>query len=791
LGAALVIIGAVGVAVYSLLNRTKELTVQQRLNAELQQRVAQATSDTVTNVRLLASVLQDSNQKYEDRQKALAKLIEINPEFANTLKLEKDGHLQGAEAIGIYIQNLTKKAEAEVRYQLFLEKTKRKQELLNKFKSTDDGKGLTDEQIFQRLNTIKKVTGSLGGELGELLTVDQEVKSLSTNLAEIAKTALDAGNSITTNVIPPVKVVGVSINNLKEKLKGLQEQRDAATDDKTRASLNKQIAETEKAIDKLEGKTTKLSATEKKAANSTKELEEELRRIRLSILPDDNDAQKFTKQIAELDEKYAKLREKAGSNNALLLEIEKTYQLERDSIEDKWRKEFLERASKYNEEQLKKEQKSAKDKVDVWATSLSAVAKVSASALQLAAVLNREEIAKAELDVIKKKGKEKLEAELRLLDLQKKSELSNKDLTETEKLLIEEKYRKKRKDAELQHFVGLLGEIAKWAEKVSNVFNIISDIRTNKENAELARDKANSDKKKKNLDNLLKHGLVSQLEYDRQIQKLEKQQELREKAARLKQFKRDQRAQIVSAGINGLKAVTTTMAEFGPPIPPNFLGIAAMALTLLTTGLTLKAIASKEPPSFGRGGKTSGPSHAQGGMGVYDHQGRKQAELEGGEGIMNKFSMRDRTRYTVSGTPSQIASALNARHGGVHWESGAVLTPSWRSMKPVPMNFSAIHRAYAEGGVFSRDGQAIPIVSRDGQAIPIVSRDGQAIPIVSRNESADALNMISNTLANLTNSVNSLNAQLEKGIIAKTYITDQEAQQDRLNDIRNDATFQA
>jgi hypothetical protein len=51
-------------------------------------------------------------------------------------------------------------------------------------------------------------------------------------------------------------------------------------------------------------------------------------------------------------------------------------------------------------------------------------------------------------------------------------------------------------------------------------------------------------------------------------------------------------------------------------------------------------------------------------MGVYDHTGKKQAELEGDEGIINKHSMRDRTRYTVSGTTSQIASFLNSRAGG-------------------------------------------------------------------------------------------------------------------------------
>ena len=394
-------------------------------------------------------------------------------------------------------------------------------------------------------------------------------------------------------------------------------------------------------------------------------------------------------------------------------------------------------------------------------------AAISNQVLKLSAIMGREELAKAELDVIQKRGKEKRDAELKLLELQKKKELENKELTESEKLLIEEKYREKRQDAEMDHLIKLGNAIADWGSQVANAFNLFSDIRTNKENAELARDKAINDKKKKNLDGMLKAGLISQIEYDRQIQKLEKQQEEREKAARLKQFKRDQRAQMVAAGIDGLRGVTKTLSEFGPPIPPNFAGMAAMALTILTTALTVKAIASKEPPSFGRGGKTSGYSHSRGGMGVYDHLGRKQAELEGDEGIINKFSMRDSSRYTVTGTPSQIASAINARHGGVQWDSGAALQPAWKTIRPVPMNFSVIKKAYADGGVFQKP-------AGQNEAPSNVSLDAMA-----------------GVLVILSQAVENLNGQLAAGITAKTYLTDQEAQQDRIDRIRNDATFKA
>ena len=79
---------------------------------------------------------------------------------------------------------------------------------------------------------------------------------------------------------------------------------------------------------------------------------------------------------------------------------------------------------------------------------------------------------------------------------------------------------------------------------------------------------------------------------------------------------------------------------------------------------------------FGSGGKLSGPSHSQNnGMPVINPDtGEVQAFMEGDEAIINKTSMRDNSTYTVSGTPSQIASKINAIGGGVDWMGGASLT---------------------------------------------------------------------------------------------------------------------
>lgn len=79
---------------------------------------------------------------------------------------------------------------------------------------------------------------------------------------------------------------------------------------------------------------------------------------------------------------------------------------------------------------------------------------------------------------------------------------------------------------------------------------------------------------------------------------------------------------------------------------------------------------------YGFGGKLSGPSHSQNnGMPVINPDtGEVQAYMEGEEGIINKRSMNDGSSYTVSGTPSQIASRINSIGGGVDWDGGGTLS---------------------------------------------------------------------------------------------------------------------
>lgn len=301
---------------------------------------------------------------------------------------------------------------------------------------------------------------------------------------------------------------------------------------------------------------------------------------------------------------------------------------------------------------------------------------------------NRSAIAALELQVLKARAKARLDAELALLKEQQRQELENKELTENEKLLIEEEYRKKRKDAELAYFREVVDEISKYANAVVDIISAFAEIQNQKEDAALAKDRRMNEQKIRNLENRLKRGLISQKEYDRQVADIEKQQQKREREIFIKQFKRNQKLRVVESIMNTAEGVTEAYPNL---ILAALVGIAGAAKTAL--------IASQKPPEFAKGGLLGGRTHAQGGNAIIDGSGRKIAEIEAGEGIINRRTMADNKVYSFTGTPSQIASQMNSMHGGTGWAKA-----------PRYMNYSAINKRYYEdGGVFSSgaDGFAL------------------------------------------------------------------------------------
>ena len=406
----------------------------------------------------------------------------------------------------------------------------------------------------------------------------------------------------------------------------------------------------------------------------------------------------FEKDAKQLDKKYEELRTRAKNDKELLIRIETLYLTERMQLIDS----YVDR------------------EVQAWKNAQGKVMKET------------DKLFLDNLQKLKDRGKEVLEGG------NNGSVKRGTALTESNQQNDDEQMR-----AKVQQYIG-------YASQIADLFAQFGQAQTDRENAELERDRRINDRKIRNLDSRLRKGVISQQQYDREVQKIEKDQEKREKEIRLKQFRRQQRQQLLQAIINTAEGVTEAL--------PN---LVLAAIVGAAGAVQIGLIAGQKAPEFAAGGKLGGRSHATGGNAVIDGSGRKIAEVEAGEGIVNKRTMADGRQYSVSGTPSQIISRLNGMYGRA-WEGGATLVPHWRSNTPQRMNYAAMKGVYAAGGTMGS-----PSAQNEAAENPVFEN---LVMVISNME---------RTLASLQ----------ANGIAAYTVLTQQEKQQARLDAIRSDATL--
>ncbi len=471
------------------------------------------------------------------------------------------------------------------------------------------------------------------------------------------------------------------------------------------------------------------------------------------------------KEIARTVATYEEKKKLAHGNAEALKLAEETLARELFQIHSKYAEKDLAATEKQEAEKQKRLTKLATDAL----TASQEFLKRFGAALYGP---DLEKEAQFTLRLLRANGKEKLDLQIEQLEKEREERLKATGLTETQRLVIIEEFARREAELRKAYVVNSVNQFLEAAQQALSFLDVISDVQSQKENAELERDRKKYDKKKQNLDRQLKSGLISQVNYDRETARLQKEKEKKEHDISVKQFKRTQKLQIAQALISGALAVTSTLAAIPGPLDILSLGTARaiqLALMVATTGAQVAAIASKKPPEFGRGGRLTGPSHSQNsGMPVTDpRSGQVQAYLEGGEGIANKRAMAAGRSFSATGTPSQIISALNSYYGGVSWDRGGSIKPMWSYAKPQPMNFTRVNsamgvRKFADGGVFGA---------------------AQAPGAAAQNTG------IENALGSMMATIERLNARLDQPLVAYTLLSQHEAQQKRMEAIREASTF--
>jgi uncharacterized UPF0146 family protein len=154
-----------------------------------------------------------------------------------------------------------------------------------------------------------------------------------------------------------------------------------------------------------------------------------------------------------------------------------------------------------------------------------------------------------------------------------------------------------------------------------------------------------------NVDQMLQQGVINEEEAEK------KKEQIKKDAAR-----KQQKIDIVQAVINTAKAVTAALNT--QPFFPAGLIMAGIATA--QGAAQIKMIRSQK---FSDGGILNGPSHAQGGIPMFSKGGAFYGEAEGGEAVMTKGVM-------ANPALASMASAINVAGGGVpFFANGGVLDP--------------------------------------------------------------------------------------------------------------------
>ena len=153
-----------------------------------------------------------------------------------------------------------------------------------------------------------------------------------------------------------------------------------------------------------------------------------------------------------------------------------------------------------------------------------------------------------------------------------------------------------------------------------------------------------------NVDQMLQQGVINEEEAER------KKEQIKKDAAR-----KQQKIDVTQAVINTAKAITSALNT-----QPFVAGLVMAGIAAAQGAAQIKMIRSQK---FAKGGILNGPSHAQGGIPMFSKGGAFYGEAEGGEAVLTKGVMKNPAL-------ASMASAINVAGGGVpFFANGGVLDP--------------------------------------------------------------------------------------------------------------------
>lgn len=538
--------------------------------------------------------------------------------------------------------------------------------------------------------------------------------------------------------------------------------------DKIKSTIVDKTSTTDDA-DKIKALTEEQKKAAQKLADERKALQDELNKIARGFQLDDLTS--YMRKIAEINDKFDELVKKAKGSQPL---ISQANQLRAQDIE-KATTEFLQKG--FNKIKIPDliDVDTIDESLNAIGTRLKAAADKIMKQTQDQQLIDgmkaqdayNERIYGLQLQALTGSGKKQLEAKKALLEEERKAaiEASRKGTNEID--LINAQFDQRQEDLERQHLTERLQLVINFASQIANIYSQISQNQITQLENQLSNEQSINDQRKSSYQKQLDQKLISQKQYDQKVLAADQAFKAKQREIKLKEFSKNQEAAEIQAIISGAQAAVNALATPGVPYP---VAVAFALAAGVFAAAQIGIIEDQDPPSFGKGTGSllSGPSHQSKhrGMPVINPETNQTvAFMEGGEGVTNKHTMADKRQYTVTGTPSQITSALNAMHGGVNWESGATLQPKWLNSSPLQINIPRVTGSmqkvgwYAAGGVFTSNAQ-------NAQVSAASSQNNQLI-----EQNTSVMLMLYN--------------RLNEPIFANVLYGQYEAKANRINEIRN------
>ncbi len=738
-------VGAVAATVSALTSKTKELSAAQSVENQLLLKMQTYTENEVVMAKILFNTLQQKNLSRDTEKNLLGQLIKLNPQYLSGLNEQNIRTAEGAAILEKYTSSLKEMARTKAQADLIIEKEKRKNQLEteNQVLSSTGGESM---KFFKDIGAhIGIGDGSAGFKFqknaAELKALNSELDVLYDNSTKsLVKKSETSGKIVSQSA-------KTTVADLKAQLQGLQqsyEQIDISDKKSLKANLDarKQL---QTQIDALEGKKSPSAKAAEKQFNSFKkeaeDFKNEVAKIQREIAVEGktyNDD-----EVAAIQKKYGELIIKAKKYSFDLLTIKG---MEKQEMENLFKKRFEIESTKlfgaeydqaidqvkafydkrrgvveldYANNLLSKQQYSQNiqeldtdEKAAMVRTASEYAAAVKKAAEDVTKFTNEQEEQQTKNAVENARAKaeqtsEERFAKLRLnastsrpgssaqLDAQKailkaQFEEETKFMDKKSAMYLEKEQQLKLAIADLDKQANLqrIENIMQYVDIFSNAMNSLVQIINAREQRLLQKEQASNDKKRTAYKQQLDGKMLSQSQYDLKMQKLQEEQDSKEREIKRRQARREKAMNLFNAVINNAAAVVKTMASV--PYPLNIpLAIAQGIAGALQIG----AIVAAPLPELGKGyWLKDGPKHS-------DAEKGTPVLIERDEAVMAAAAMTDNTVYTVTGTPAQITSTLNSRNGGVKWAQDATLSPRWRSDPQAQLN-PRIVTAMATGGYF-------------------------------------------------------------------------------------------